>query len=263
VVIEESHERLSRAFLVGIPRCNVVKSDARQLAEEREISLKMGVETVETLKARIDEREGDQRGRGLGEKKHGKLVDEIAVGELLPDSSRIALGREIFLIDLQLLGEVADLLLLGFKEGVIELSENEIERGKAAADVFERVFAAEADVILADGFVKIAGEKVIDLTIAQAGTCLSVALLKEFSNESQAAFSGLAVDEADKLLAGEVAGMRGHEAEKTSFVFGVTEPAQSDAVHARDVHRAKILAVSSCSLSARRKRGISWCRANI
>lgn len=80
MVIEESHERLSRAFLVGIPRCNVVKSDARQLAEEREISLKMGVETVETLKARIDEREGDHRGRGLGEKKHGKLVDEIAVG---------------------------------------------------------------------------------------------------------------------------------------------------------------------------------------
>ena len=103
----------------------------------------------------------------------------------------------------------------------------------------------------------------IHLTIAQAGTCRSVALLKEFSNESQAALSGLAVDEADKLLAGEVDGMRGHEVEETSFVFGVAERAQNDCVRARDVHREKILAVSSCSLSTRRKRGISWCRANI
>jgi hypothetical protein len=51
------------AFLIDIPRRNVVKSHARELAEEREISLKMRVEIVETLQAGIDEREGaPQRG---------------------------------------------------------------------------------------------------------------------------------------------------------------------------------------------------------
>jgi hypothetical protein len=51
--------------------------------------------------------------------------------------------------------------------------------------------------------------------------------------------------------------MGGHQVEKTGFILGVAKRAQSDDVHARDVHRAKILAVSSCSLSTRRKRGMS------
>jgi len=135
----------------------------------------MGVETVETLKARINEGEGDHRGRALGNKEHREFVDEIAIGEVPLDGSGIALGGEIFLIDPQLLGEVAHLLLLGFKEGVIELTEYKIEPGKPGANVFERVLAAEADVILADSVVKIAGEKMIDLTNAQAETRRGVA----------------------------------------------------------------------------------------
>ena len=211
MAIEKSQERQLRAFLIGIPSRNVVKSHARELAEEREIGLQMGVETVETLKAGIDEREGDHRGRGLGNKKHREFVDKIAIGEPLLDGSSIALGREIFLVDAELFSEVADLVLLGFKEGVIELTEYEIERSEPGANVFERVFATESDIVLANGFIDIAGEKMVDLPIAQARTRRGVALFEEFSNEGQAAFSGLPVDEADELLAGEVAGVRGYE----------------------------------------------------
>jgi len=166
MAIEESQERLLCAFLIGIPRRNIVKSHARESAVKRKIGLQMGVETVETLKTRIDEREGGHRERSVGEKKHRELVDEIAIGEPLLYGSGIALGREIFLIDAELPGEVAELLLLGFKEDVIELSENEVERGKPGTDVFERVFAAESDIVLANGFIDIAGEKVIYLPIA-------------------------------------------------------------------------------------------------
>jgi hypothetical protein len=48
-------------------------------------------------------------------------------------------------------------------------------------------------------------------------------LFEELSDEAQAAFSGLAVNETNKLLASEVAGMRGHQVEKTGFILGVAE----------------------------------------
>jgi hypothetical protein len=92
------------------------------LAEEREIGLEVRVQTVETAQAGIDEREGDHRGRRAWDKKHRELIHEIAVGELLPDGSGVALRREVFLVDCQLLGEVANLLFLGFEELVVEFS---------------------------------------------------------------------------------------------------------------------------------------------
>jgi len=145
----------------------------------------------------------------------------------------------------------------GFRERVIELPEDEIERSDPGADAFERMFATKADVFLADGFVENASEKMVDLPTAQAGTRRSVALLKQLSNESQARLSGLGTDDANELSASEVAGMRKYKMEESSFVLGVAKRPQSDSVHARDVHRAKILAVSSCSLGTRRKRGVS------
>jgi hypothetical protein len=60
------------------------------MADRKEIGLEMGVETVETPKDKIDEREGNHRGRRAWDKKHRGLVDEIAVGKLLPNSSGIA-----------------------------------------------------------------------------------------------------------------------------------------------------------------------------
>src|SRR6266568_7561551 len=111
MAIEESQECLLRTILVSISGRDVVESQIRELTEEREIGLEMGLETVETPKARIDEREGDHRGRRAWDKKHGILVHEIAVGKLLPDGSGVALRREIFLIDSKLFGEVANLFL--------------------------------------------------------------------------------------------------------------------------------------------------------
>src|SRR6266700_6562538 len=93
MAIEEPQERVLRTFLVGISRRDVVKSQIRKLTEEREIGLEMRVETVETPQARIDEREGDHRGRRAWDNEHRELVDEIAVGKLLPDGSGVALRR--------------------------------------------------------------------------------------------------------------------------------------------------------------------------
>ena len=185
-----------RTLVEGISRRDVVESQAGKLAEEGEIGTEVGLKTVETPKARIDKREGDHRGRGLGNKKHRKFIDKISVGEPLSDGSRIALGREVFLVDSELLSEIANLLLFGFKECVIEPCQDEIESSEPGTDVLDRMLATEADVVLADGFIKIS---------------------------AQTAFSRLTADEANKLLAREVAGMRGHQVEKTGFVLGVAE----------------------------------------
>src|SRR5437867_4356137 len=222
----------------------------------------MGLETVETPKAGIDKREGNHRGRRAWDKKHRELVDEIAVGKLLPDGSGVTLSREIFLVDCKLFGEVANLLLFGFEELVVELSENEIKRGEPGEDVFGRVFAAEADIILADGFVQVPGEEMVDLAVAEAGARGGVTFFEQLSDKGQAALSRLALDESNKLLTREVAGMCGDKVEETGLVLGVAERAQSDGVHACDVHKAKVLAVISWVSRTRRSVGWSCCRAN-
>ncbi len=262
MAIEEPQKHFLRTFLVDISRSNVMESQIRELGEEREISLEMRVETVETPQARIDEREGDHRGRRAWDNEHRKLVDEIAVGELVPDGSGVALRREILLVDSKLLGEVANLVLFGFKELVIEFSENEIERGEPGADVFGRVFATEADIILADGFVQVPGEEMVDLAVAQARARGGVPLFEQLPDKGQAALSRLALDESNKLLTSEVARMGGDKVEETGFVLGVAERSKSDGVHAGDVHKAKISAVISWASRTRRSLGWSCCRAN-
>src|SRR5437879_6080285 len=96
----------------------------------------------------------------------------------------------------------------------------------------------------------------VDLTVAQAGARGGVAFFEQLSNEGQAALSRLALDESNKLLAGEVARMRCHEVEKTGLVLGVAERAERDDVYAGDVHRAKILAV--ISWVSRTRRSLGW-----
>ena len=122
MAIEESQERLLRTLLIGLPGRDVVEPQVRQLAEEREIGLEVRVQTVETAKAGIDKGEGDHRGGRAWDKKHREFIDEIAVGELLPDGSGVALRREVFLVDCELIGEVVNLLLFGFEELIVEFS---------------------------------------------------------------------------------------------------------------------------------------------
>src|SRR5437870_5184917 len=107
------------------------------------------------------------------------------------------------------------------------------------------MFAPEADIILANGLIQIAREDVVDLAVPQKWARGGVALFDELPNEGQATLAGLSVDESNELLAGEVARVRRDKVKKTGLVIGVAEGAQSNGVHACDVHRAKISAVIS------------------
>ena len=88
-----------------------------------------------------------------------------------------------------------------------------------------------------------------------------VLLLDHFSCEGDAALAGFCPDELQKLLAGEVAGMRSHKVEKASFLLRVTETAEGFRVDGKDFHRAKILAVISWVSRTRRNLAWSCCRA--
>src|SRR5690349_91356 len=124
------------------------------------------------------------------------------------------------------------------------------------------MFAPEADVILANRLVDIAREKVIDLTIPKIKAGGGVSLFEELSNEIQAALAGLSVDEFEELLTGEIARMGRDNVKEASLVFGVAKRPESDGIHARDVHRAKISAVISWVSRTRRSLGWSCGLAN-
>src|SRR6266568_1555819 len=124
------------------------------------------------------------------------------------------------------------------------------------------MFAPEADVILADGFIEITCEEVVDLPVPQKWAGRGMALFDKLPNESEAALSGLSVDESEELLAGEVARVRRDKVKETGLVLGVAERAQSDGIHACDVHKAKIFAVISWVSRTRRSLGWSCCLAN-
>src|SRR5258708_8137907 len=124
------------------------------------------------------------------------------------------------------------------------------------------MFAPEADVILADGFIEITCEEVVDLAVPQKWAGGGMALFDELPNEGQATLAGLSANESNELLAGEVARMRRDKVKETSLVLGVAERAQSNGVHAGDVHSAKIFAVISWVSRTRRSLGWSCCRSN-
>src|SRR5712691_2244121 len=124
------------------------------------------------------------------------------------------------------------------------------------------MFPPEANVVLADGLIEIACEEVVDLAVPQKWAGGSMALLDELPNEGQAALAGLSIDESNELLAGEVARVRRDNVKETSLVLGVAERAESDRVHACDVHKAKISAVISWVSRTRRSLGWSCGLAN-
>ena len=183
--------------------------------------------------------------RSLGVVEHGEFIDEIAVGEVVLDGPGITLGGQDFLFDSELIAEVAQLLLLGFEVGVVVVPENEVEGNEPRADVFGRVLTAEADIVPADGFIEIPREKVIDAAIPQVFLGTGVLLFGDFAGKGHAALAGLGLDELEELLAGEVAGMRGHQVEETGLLLGVAEVPKGLGKNGKDFHRAKILAVIS------------------
>src|ERR1700694_2269826 len=74
-------------------------------------------------------------------------------------------------------------------------------------------------------------------------------------------FAGLRLDELEELLAGEMAGMHGHQVEETGLLLRVAELHNGLRMHGKDFHKAKMLAVISWVSRTRRSLGWSCCRA--
>src|SRR5437016_1076148 len=127
--------------------------------EKTSISQQMGLETVQDAKSGIDEREGSHRGReGAREKEHRELVHEIALGRSVVNGSGVTLLGQEFFRDVQLLAEVVQFVVLGFKVFVLQMRQDEVQGNEPRANVFERMGTAVAKVFPVDGPVHDAGE---------------------------------------------------------------------------------------------------------
>src|ERR1700730_12898057 len=127
--------------------------------EKTSISQQMGLETIQDAKSGIDEGEGSHRGRErAGREEHGELVHEIAQCRSVVDGSGVALPRQEFFRDVQLLAEVAQFVVLGFEIFVLRMRQNEVQGNEPRANVFEGMGTAVAKVFPADGPVHDAGE---------------------------------------------------------------------------------------------------------
>src|SRR6267378_1507840 len=127
--------------------------------EKTFISQQMGLETVQNAKSGIDEGEGNHRGReGAGRKEHGELVDEIALGRSVVDGSGVTFHGQEFFRNVQLLAEVVQFVVLGFKIFVLQMRQNEVQGNEPGTNVFERMGTAVAKVFSADRPVHDAGE---------------------------------------------------------------------------------------------------------
>src|SRR5437762_4796655 len=127
--------------------------------EQTSIRQQMGLETVQNAKSGIDEREGNHRGReGAGREEHGELVHEIALGRSVGNGSGVPLPGQEFFRDVQLLAEVVQFVVLGFKVFVLQMRQDEVQDNEPRANVFEGVSTAVAKVFSADGPVHDAGE---------------------------------------------------------------------------------------------------------
>src|SRR6266481_1389882 len=119
-------------------RRNIDEPHLGKRFEQTSISQQMGLETVQDAKSGIDEREGDHRGReGAGTEEHGELVHEIALGRSVVNGSGVTLPGQEFFRDVQLLAEVVQLVVLGFKVFVLQMRQDEVQGNEPRANVFE------------------------------------------------------------------------------------------------------------------------------
>src|SRR5437667_453090 len=127
--------------------------------EKTSISQQMGLETVQDAESRIDEREGNHRGReGAGREEHGELVHEIALGRSVVNGSGVTLPGQEFFRDVQLLAEVIQFVVLGFEIFVLQMRQDEVQDNEPRANVFEGMGTTVAKVFPADGPVHDAGK---------------------------------------------------------------------------------------------------------
>ena len=95
---------------------------------------------------------------GAGTEEHGELVHEIALGRSVVNGSGVTLPGQEFSRDVQLLAEVVQFVVLGFKVFVLQMRQDEVQGNEPCANVFEGMSTAVAKVFPVDGSVHDAGE---------------------------------------------------------------------------------------------------------
>src|SRR5260221_22492 len=134
-----------RRFELRRTRRNIDEPYLGKRFEQTSISQQMGLETVQDAKSGIDEGEGNHRGReGAGTEEHGELVHKIALGRSVVNGSGIPLPGQEFFRDVQLLAEVVQFVVLGFKVFVLQMRQDEVQGNEPCANVFEGMSTAGA-----------------------------------------------------------------------------------------------------------------------
>ena len=153
--------------------------------------------------------------------------------------------------------EKSDLVRLGFEILVVRMREHKIEDRQAALDEVQFVGSAVADVFAFNAPVQPAREHMIDHAALRKPFDARMPQALELGPESGGSFAPMGTGKFEELAGNEITGMRGHQIEKTGFLFAIAEGEESFEMGLRDVHRERISAVRSRSLRMRRSRGAS------
>src|SRR4029077_8145981 len=129
----------------------------------------MRLETGKTEKPRINETEGNHRGRRgrFSSEEQREFVHEISVCGLFPDRSLVSLSGKHRSRDGEFPAEIVDLLGLGFEIAVIEVRQDEIKNCQFRADVFDGMLPAIAEIFSADGSIHQAREEMVDASVSK------------------------------------------------------------------------------------------------
>src|SRR6266404_470503 len=159
-------------------------------------------------------------------KKHRKPVDEVANGGLAGFLPIVDLRGKEVRWHLQLVAEIAHLFRLCLKVFVFRMGEDKVEHPDAPLNVLDFVFPAVTKILPADLAVQPAREHVIDVPVHWevfgARMLLSVKLVPKGGR----ALAPMATGESEELTRYEITRMRGHDVEKASFGFRVTQRLQ-------------------------------------
>jgi hypothetical protein len=137
------------------------------------------------------------------------------------------------------------------------MGKDKIEHGETSLYVLPFMFPAVAEVFTSEVPVELAGENVMDHSVFGKAFGPGVFVSLEFHPELRGAFVPRRSGEREELPGHEVPGMRGHTIEEVSFLRRVPEGLERFDMGGGDAHRARILAVSSCSSRMRRSRETS------
>ena len=124
-------------------------------------------------------------------------------------------------------------------------------------DVLHFVLASVAEVLAPEVPVELASEDVVDDAVNGKTLGPSVLVGLEFRPKQRRAFAPMRAGKRQKVPGDEVPGMRGYEIEEVGLLRCVSEGLEGFDMGRGNGHRARILAVSSCSSSMRRRREAS------